>query len=204
MGEQIYTDQNGFQFVYNPINPTNLEDGRPMPVSKKRNTSSASSRYKADPLRSHQSNTFDTRLTEVDTDEENYLVPNSAEMVKLDPNGCKYTKVNVPVINDSSIIINPTTTNKTSEEEEGGEEEPQKHHYQNDGIGAAEIASSEYLNVDETTTEEDEIAMAPFGGDTVKQQQQQQNPSIGSTNDNNSSSFSKLGNAYINQAESVV
>ena len=118
-------------------------------------------------------------MTEVDTDEENYLVPNSAEIIKLDPNGCKYTKVNVPVNANNSPKAH---------------ESSQKHHYQNDGVG--EI-TTEYLNVDETTTEEEEA----FPFNEIK-------PSRNSSKNGSEASIpvgiNAPGNAYINQAESVV
>lgn len=193
--EITYTDQHGFQIHFNPMTFNSLDSPRPMAVSfwgqkmmnswnfqisKKRHSSSASSRYKADPLRSgsHQTNTIDTRLTEVDTDEENYLVPNSAERIKLDPNGCKYTKVAAPFTGN------------------GEKEPPEKHHYENDGIG------TEYLNVDETTTEEEEPAGAfPFPRKSMTKSDSQ--PSEIARNPSQKSSPIRE-NKYINQAESVV
>ncbi|KAE9549269.1 hypothetical protein FO519_007519 [Halicephalobus sp. NKZ332] len=159
--EHIYTDQNGFDIVFNPM--TNLDSPRtpgPVTIGTQR-SSTASSRYKPTPQNRSQLTTIETSLTEVDTDEENYLVPNPGEVHRKNPaTDCQYTKVTAPVTGNGDFIAD--------------------HEYQNEKINGP----SEYLNVDETTTEEDDNAFIfPEKPEKI---------------------VKEYGNKYINQAESCL
>lgn len=102
---------------------------------------------------------METRLTEVDTDEENYLVPSAGE-IRGNPADCKYTNVTAPITGKGDLESD--------------------HEYQNEKL----TGPSDYLNVDETTTEEDDNAFVfPEKSEKV---------------------VKEYGNKYINQAETCL